>query len=306
MESMAIERPSLATEETVAGPRNGITMEKIEQEIKNRDLKSGAKYKPPKKKKNIMIESYDFTKKKGKKQLRLSDYQEAIIKYCKFGKKSTEGQGLEITGDKAKKVTVQYCIFEDFTSKVSNGGEPLRLGNSPQSGCIFECVIKNNIFRNCTQKDPEMISIKACKNRIEDNFFINNTTNVTVRHGGLNKIQHNYFKGNNGVRIHGTGNYVRYNCFADNKETGKLSPITVRWGSKPQDRHWKNNKPLGRKGASHDESAPARDTVIEGNEFKNCKITIRDFQDEDEHEKPEGTKKENNKEVRKFTFETRG
>src|SRR5215210_4047096 len=175
MESMTTESPALATEVTVAGPRNGITVEKIEQEVERRDLKDGRRYRRPERKNNILtIESYDFTKKRSGKQLRLRDKQDVVIEYCKFGKKrrSDADQGLEITGSRTRNITVQYCIFEDFEYRGNNGGEPLRLGNSPQSGIEFGCVIKNNIFRNCKQKDPEMISTKACKNRIEDNFFI--------------------------------------------------------------------------------------------------------------------------------------
>lgn len=307
MESMTTEIPSRVTQERLAGPRYGMTVEKIEEEIEKRDLRSGTEYDSPEMKNGVLtIEAFDFTKIEGEKQLRLVDKQNVVIQYCKFGKKSTEGQGLEITGGKTSNVTVQYCIFEDFASTVSNGGEPIRLGLSQQSGLIFGCTIKNNIFRNCTQKDPEMISIKACKNTIEDNFFIDNKSNLTVRHGGLNKIRHNYFKGDHGVRIHGTRNYVGYNCFEDNEEEGKRSPITVRGGSEDKDLHWENNEPLGEEGRSHDEAAPARDTVIEGNEFKNCKVTIIDFKDDDEDEEPEGTQKDNNKEVEKFSFEAQG
>jgi Chondroitinase B len=308
MESMVTEAPDLATEEKVAGPRDRITVEKIEREIGRRDFKDGRRYRRPEMKNGVLtIESYDFTTKRSGKQLRLVDKQDVVIQYCKFGRKrrSDEGQGLEITGSETRNITVQYCMFEDFEYMGTNGGEPLRLGNSPHSGIEFGCVVKNNIFRNCKQIDPEMISIKACNNRIEDNFFINNTTNVTVRHGGLNKIQHNYFRGNHGVRIHGTDNYVGYNCFADNDENGKLSPITVRWGSEDRDRHWRNNRPSGREGDSHNEKAPARDTKIEGNEFKNCRITIREFQDSDEDERPRGTERNNNREVDRFTFERR-
>jgi hypothetical protein len=303
---MTTESPSLETESKVAGPRDGITVERIEREIEGRDLKDGRRYRRPEMKEGVpTIESYDFTKVRSGKQLRLLNKQNVVIQYCKFGKKrrSDADQGLEITGSRTRNITVQYCIFEDFEYRGDNGGEPLRLGNSPQSGIEFGCVVKNNIFRNCKQKDPEMISIKACKNTIEDNFFINNTTNVTVRHGGRNKIQHNYFRGNHGVRIHGTGNYAGFNCFADNDEDGKRSPITVRWGSEEKDLHWRNNRPSGREGRSHDETAPARDTKIKGNEFKNCRITIREFQDSDEDERPSGTVRDNNREVDRFTFE---
>lgn len=105
------------------------------------------------------------------------------------------------------------------------------------------------------------------------------------------------------MRIHGTGNYVGYNCFEDNKEEGKFSPITIRWGKEPEDKNWENNKPKKNKRSSHKETAPARDTVIEGNEFKDCKDKIKDFKEGGEDNKPRGTEERNNNRVEKFTFD---
>ena len=214
------------TKDMITGPRNGITAEKIEQEINSKQLKPVTKEgKSFSGKKQITIEGFDFTvnddKENDGKQLQVEDCEEVTIQYCKFRDKTTRGQGLNIVGDKTKKVTVQYCIFENFSFKESNGGEPLRLGESKYSGCVFECIVKNNIFRNL-KSDPECISIKSCNNIIEDNFFIDNESNVAVRHGGLAIIRHNYFKGTNGVRIHGYGNYVGYNCFEDNSASKRI------------------------------------------------------------------------------------
>jgi len=302
---MATERPTLAKGEMIAGPRNGITWKKIEEEIEKRNLRSGRNFRLPSRRNGVItIESYDFTQRSGEKQLNLEGKHDVIIQYCKFGNKSTHGQGLNIAGKDTRNVTVQYCIFEDFSYSGDNEGEPLKIGDSQDSSQIFECKVKNNIFRKCKQDDPELISIKACKNTIEDNFFIDNKEcNVTVRHGGLNRIEHNYFKGSNGVRIHGRGNYVGYNCFEDNKEEGKFSPITVRGGKDPEDENWENNKPKKNKRSSHHETAPARDTVIEGNEFKDCKDKIKDFKDGGEDNKPTGTEERNNNRVEKFTFD---
>jgi hypothetical protein len=313
-----------ATEETMAGPRNGITLEKIEQEINSKQLKSVKKnHEPIEKKKNITIECLDFTADDAKdedgKQLNIKNCEEVTIQYCKFRKKTTEGQGLNIVGDETKKITVQYCIFEDFSFPGENGGEPLRVGESKYSGCIYEdCVVKNCIFRNLTS-DPECISIKAANITIEDNFFINNDeSNLTVRQGGLAKIQHNYFKGLNGVRIHGYGNYVGYNCFEDNpasadKNNEEFSPIALRWGNEKKDPNWVwvnedkgISKPSGNPSASgKDKYAQTVDTVIEGNEFKNCENTIIELKRGEGVDKPpKNTTEKNNKKVEKFTFET--
>jgi hypothetical protein len=308
---MATQKPALATKVEVAGPRDGITIKKIEQKI-NDEIKKfervDEKMMSRKNKKRTTIQGYDFTVDKGTKhkdkQLSVTDCEEVVVQYCKFRKKTTTGRGLSISGKKTKKVTVQYCIFEDFPKKEK--GEPLGLGNSEYSGCIFECEVKNNIFRKL-KGDPECISIKSCKNTITDNFFIDNKSNVTVRHGGLNLIQHNYFRGNCGVRIHGYGNHVEYNCFEDNKDDRKLSPITVRYGKVPKDPNWKNfNKPSEEEGDGHDEYAETIGTIIKGNEFKNCTNKIKKFKgDKDGPKPPKDTKENDNKEVKKFAFETR-
>ena len=313
---MVTERPTLETKTEVAGPRN-ITIEEIEQEIKSRHLTNVTRnHEPVTNKHNRKIENLDFTAddadENDGKQLNIKeDCSEITIQYCKFRGKTTLGQGLNIVGKNTKKITVQYCIFEDFSfSGGTNGGEPLRVGESQYSGCVYECVIKNNIFRNLTS-DPECISIKSCKNTIEDNFFIGNRGNVTVRQGGLTNIQHNYFKGNNGVRIHGYGNYVGYNCFEDNDHEDDRSPITVRWGNTDKDKNWEtSDTPAAHEGfptfKAWKKYAQAKHTTIKGNEFKKCKNTVIKLRKQnDEHDintPPEDPEEDNNERVEEFTF----
>jgi len=67
---MATERPTLAKGEMIAGPRNGITWKKIEEEIEKRNLRSGRNFRLPSRRNGVItIESYDFTKRSGEKQL---------------------------------------------------------------------------------------------------------------------------------------------------------------------------------------------------------------------------------------------
>src|SRR5215212_9401434 len=197
----------------IAGPRNGITVEKIEQEINKSPLRteiSGLNFSG---RSNIVIEGIDFRiNRTGNKQCIISDCRDVIVRRCIFGNKTTLGQGLNVVGAKTKRVIVEYCIFENMTFTDDNGGEPLRFGLSPYSGISFECIVRNCIFRGLNS-DPEAISNKSCRNTFEDNFFLNNKSNVTIRHGGLATIQHNYFKTRGGIRLHGYGNKALYNCF---------------------------------------------------------------------------------------------
>jgi len=200
----------------------------------------------------------------------VSNCQDVTIRRCKFSGKNLLDVALNISGEKTKNVTVEYCIFENMTTDLSNGGEPIRLGNSQYSGCVFDSTIRKCIFRNL-KADPETISIKSCGNLVEDNHFIENKSMVTVRHGGLTTIQHNTFQGMGGVRLLGYGNKVEFNRFENNRETGKLGPVVVQNGIKEKDPNWTNQStPSGKEGNSHANYAQNVDNVIENNEWINC------------------------------------
>jgi hypothetical protein len=301
----------------IAGPRNGIkAMEKIKQKLRKglTKVKSTTKSK----KKGQVIEGLDFNfegvKRGAKRSYMLyvpPDRDGVKIRRCYFHNKANEGPALAISV--SKNVVVEDCIFENITGKDER--EPIRIGDGSESGLSLKCTVRRCIFRK-NSGDAEIISIKSAENTVEDCFFINNDGNLTVRHGGLTKIRHNYFEGENGVRIHGYGNRVEYNCFKDNSATDdKRSPISLWGGKEPKDPNWvwvdkdkRISKPKGGKPAkkSHKKYAQTIDTVIRGNEFKNCENTIVRVEDKKTKE-PMNTKDEKNKvDVQKFTFETKG
>lgn len=319
----------MANEKIVAGPRNGLkTMKEIEQnlnDLKERDSPKEAE------KEGEVIERIDFNFE-GKsrdssksKMLRVKPNSEGvIIRRCRFRNKANEDPALVIA---AKNVVVEECIFENM--KGEDKREAIRIADDGRdSGVSLNCTIRRCIFRN-NSGDDEVISIKSANNTIEDCFFINNGSdeddevsgNVTVRHGGLTKIRHNYFEGKNGVRIYGYGNRVEFNCFKDNpakadddKEKTR-SPIGLWWGEEDYDPNWVPDKGEGewasKPSEEHDKSrigthtvyARAVGTVIRGNEFKNCKSTIVEVKGGRDKE-PKDTKIGHNEEnVEKFTFE---
>ena len=301
---MGTETPAPTTEEMTAGPRNGITMEKIEEKLK--DLN---KVKSPREanEEGEVIEGLDFDFQDwsggDSKMLRVKPGSDGvIIRRCRFRNKSNKDPALVIAD--SKNVVVEDCIFENM--KGEDKREAIRIGDSKESGLSLKCTVRRCIFRN-NSGDPEIISIKSAKNIVEDCFFINNDGMVTVRHGGLTEIRHNYFKGKNGARILGYGNLVEYNRFEDNSATDeqkKRAPISLWWGGEDKDPNWDwedqdkgISRPSGKKGSStHAEYARTVDTVIKGNEFKNCKTTIVIFRSKDEHDKkPMNTTEENNK-----------
>ncbi len=287
-----------ATATIKRGPR--VTLRQIEDEINKAPLtRVSTSSKKFTNKKNITIEGFDFTVNKADvKMCTVTDCENVTIRRCIFRDKDTLGVALNVTGVKTKKVLIEYCLFENLTFDDDNGGEPLRLGNSQHSGCIFECTVRNCIFRNLAA-DPETISIKSCKNTVEDCYFMNNKSNVTVRHGGLATIRHNYFKEKGGIRLYGYGNEITNNLFEDNPGEEKYAPIIVANGNKPRDPNWEDDKtPTGKEGNSHAIYAQNKDNKIHGNRFKNCKITI--YYRKSERLKPKDLKLDDNLKVDKF------
>jgi hypothetical protein len=253
-----------------------VTLKEIEDEVNKSTLqKVEDKNKSLKGKKNTTIEGFDFSVNgKDLKMCTVTDCEDVVIRRCRFSGKNLKDVALHIKGAKTKRVTVEFCIFENMDTDLKNGGEPLRLGNSQFSGCSFESTVRKCIFRNL-KADPETISIKSAKNIVEDCYHINNESMITVRHGGLAEIRFNTFQGKGGVRLLGFGNKVHDNLFEENKETGKFSPIQVQNGSAKQDKNWTDGKtPSDKEGSTHAVYARCVANEITANEFRDCKTKI--------------------------------
>lgn len=263
------------TQEERAGAR--ITLKEIEDQVFKSSLsKVIDKGKSVSGQSKTKIEGFDFTNNSGKdlKMLNVTNCQDVIVRRCRFSGKNLVDVALNVTGANTKRVIIEYCIFENMTSAVSNGGEPIRLGNSQHSGIRFECIVRKCIFRNLNA-DPETISLKSVGNEVCDNYFINNKSMVTVRHGGLNKIHHNTFEGNNGIRLLGYGNIATLNLHKNNSATDKNSPYQVQYANQAKDPNWTAvNKPSDKEGNSHAIYAQCVDNEITYNEYDNCKNKI--------------------------------
>jgi hypothetical protein len=254
----------------------------------------------------IERKEYDFNGRDGR-MLRVR-HDNVKIKNCKF--RNNRGEPVLVIAN-SKNVEIEDCIFENITAGGGTNREALRIAeDGGESGLSLKCTVRRCIFRN-NSAEKEIISIKSANNTIEDCFFINNDGNVTVRHGGLTKIRHNYFLGKNGVRIYGYGNRVEYNCFEDNSGSERVGPIGLWWGDKDKNKdpnwEWEDedkmiSKPSEEPNGNHSVYARAVDTVIKGNEFKNCNNDIVEVRD-GRSEEPKGTKREHNENVEKFIFE---
>jgi hypothetical protein len=319
------------TGKTVAGPRNGLkAMEEIEQNLK--DLKEKHSTIETEDEGEV-IEGIDFNFEDKDpedeiKMLRVKPNSNRVkIRRCRFRNKKSLDPALVISN--SEEVIVEDCIFENMRG--GDKREAIRIGgDGRESGLSLKCTVRRCIFRN-NSGDDEVISIKSANNTIEECFFINNGSddddevsgNVTVRHGGLAKIRHNYFKGKNGVRIYGYGNRVEFNCFdnntadANDNKAKKRCPITLWWGEEKYDPNWVPDKDEGEgaskpsekfdnsKEGTHTVYARAVGTVIRGNEFKKCNSTIVEVKDGNEKdEEPIDTQRGHSEEnVEKFSFE---
>ncbi|MDQ3903675.1 MAG: right-handed parallel beta-helix repeat-containing protein [Thermoproteota archaeon] len=268
------------TEETI-GPRDGITIEKIEQEL--RDLRKRTSTKTARREEVIEGFDFDFEGKTGNGQFMIKvprGCDGVKIRRCRFRNKAINKPAIVIGG---KDVVIEDCIFEKMRG--GDGREAIRIGyDGRQSGVSLKCEVRHCLFRD-NSGDDEIISIKSADNTIEDCFFINNDGNLSVRLGGLTTIQHNYFEGKNGVRIHGYGNHVEYNRFKDNSATAeKRSPIGLWWGNEDINGNWKwvdehkgTQEPKGHEGENFDGYARAEGTVIKGNKFESCRNTLVEY-----------------------------
>lgn len=224
--------------------------------------------------KNATIKNCDFSyNRTDKDMLVLSDCQDCQILDNKFHDKNTKGLAIKITGAKTKGHLIKGNEIFKLTYSKSNGGEPIRLGNSNTSGCFFNCTVDGNYFHDLAA-DPETVSSKSCGNIITNNRHENCKSSFVVRHGGFCTISYNKFVGEGGIRIYGFGNKIVGNRFKDN-QSSKFPPITLGSGNASKDPNFTTySKPSGKEGRSHAIYAQVRENIITDNVFENCKTKI--------------------------------
>lgn len=101
-----------------------------------------------------------------------------------------------------------------------NGGETIRIGTSSTSRTNGYNIIEYNLFENCIQTEPEIISNKSNFNFYRYNTFKNCNGGLTLRHGRFCSVFGNFFIVDNatrtrsyGVRVIDKGHRVFNNYF---------------------------------------------------------------------------------------------
>jgi len=74
-----------------------------------------------------------------------------------------------------------------------NGGETIRIGTSTTSRTNGYNIVEYNLFENCIQTEPEIISNKSNFNFYRYNTFKNNNGGLTLRHGRYCSVYGNFF-----------------------------------------------------------------------------------------------------------------
>lgn len=74
-----------------------------------------------------------------------------------------------------------------------NGGETIRVGTSTSSRTDGFNIIEYNLFENCTQTEPEIVSNKSDFNTYRYNTFKNCEGGLTLRHGRYCNVYGNFF-----------------------------------------------------------------------------------------------------------------
>lgn len=151
----------LLKEETIAGPRNGLTIQEIEQKLE--DLEE-VNFQKEADEEGQVIEGLDFNFENqngdGSKMLRVKPNSDrVVIRRCRFRNKHNEDPALVIAN--SKNVVVEDCIFENMRG--GDKREAIRIAeDGRESGMSLKCTIRRCIFRN-NSGDDEIISIKSAE-----------------------------------------------------------------------------------------------------------------------------------------------
>lgn len=140
--------------------------------------------------------------------------------------------------------TIDYNYFRNNGPRAVNEQESIRIGWSEMSMSSGFTIVEHNLFEDC-DGDPEIISVKSCDNIVRHNTFSRNYGTLSLRHGNRNRVEGNYFFGNEkpistspagstlytgGIRIYGTDHLIINNYMEGLNGTRWDAPITLTLG----------------------------------------------------------------------------
>ena len=144
------------------------------------------------------------------------------IDHCRFSGMNQPGMGIQfetsptVPGDHL----VDNCLFMDRARGSGNGFETVRIGYSHQQNNLARVTFDRNLFLRCNGEN-EIVSNKSTGNFILNNTFMDNTGEMTCRHGDKARIEGNFFlRQDRGIRLIGSDHVVVNNYIADMKSDG--------------------------------------------------------------------------------------
>jgi len=129
---------------------------------------------------------------------------------------------------------ISYNYFGPRPDIGGNGGEIIRIGTSAYHDNDSYTNVHHNYFERM-DAEIEIISIKARRNEIYENFFDTAQGTITIRNGSHNKVYRNVFIGNDvsstgGIRVIHTDNEVYENYLEGIRGDDTRSAISVMSG----------------------------------------------------------------------------
>lgn len=139
---------------------------------------------------------------------------------------------------------IDHNYFVNNGPRATNEQESIRIGWSEMSMSSGYTLVEHNLFESC-DGDPEIVSVKSCDNIIRHNTFRGSYGTLSLRHGNRNRVESNFFLGNNrpvssivldgetmnlytgGIRIYGTDHVIVNNYFEGLNGTRWDAPITL-------------------------------------------------------------------------------
>lgn len=138
---------------------------------------------------------------------------------------------------------IDYNYFKNNGPRAVNEQESIRIGWSEMSLSSGYTIVEHNLFEDC-DGDPEIVSVKSCDNIIRHNTFKASYGTLSLRHGNRNRVEGNYFFGNDkaigtsdagstlytgGIRIYGTDHMIINNYMEGLNGTQWMHPLHLHW-----------------------------------------------------------------------------
>ena len=150
---------------------------------------------------NCIIDGYNNPDDKEEERWVLLYGKNNRIDHCTFIGKENEGvlmavileetkgdnESRMLNSDNYHKIDHNYFGKRPKLKYVNNGGEIIRIGDSFTSQLSSKTIVENNVFEQC-DGEVEIISVKSCDNILRNNFFIECSGALVLRHGHRNII----------------------------------------------------------------------------------------------------------------------